>query len=503
MTARHLYASAALLALLTLLGGCRQDHATVSAQAGERHYGGLGFRPCTLAAATSAGGVQAFCAQLLVAEDPARPQQRRIALRIAWLEADIGAGATDPVLFLAGGPGQAATEVAATIDAALAQVRKHRDVFLVDQRGTGGSHPLRCLDAGGRPLAVPEQAGVQALVDYARRCADSLRGYADPRHYTTAAAVADLDAVRSALGVAQFNLVAVSYGTRVAQQYAARYPAHVRTLILDGVVPNDLVVGGEFATTFEQAIAEQAAQCRVDRICARRFPVDLREQLRQVVQRLRTAPAQVDYRDPISAEPRQALLGADSVGALALAFSYAPQTAALLPLVFDEAAAGRYGALMALAELADAQFGSQINLPMQWSVICTEDADRYRPGSATTGLLGADVARRAFAACPVWPHGARPAGFAAPLRSAVPALLLSGEFDPVTPPRYAQRVLGGLDKGRHLVAPGQGHNVMALGCMPQLLARFLDSADARGLDAGCVASMARVPAFVSFNGWAP
>lgn len=496
------YAAIGLLALIALVSGCRPVPSAPSAVA-VRHYGGLSFRPCTLAAATSTAGVQAHCARLQVAEDRSRPHGRRITLQIAWLEAGLGGGTPDPVLFLAGGPGQAASDTAAVVAAALGQVRQQRDVFLVDQRGSGGSQPLRCLDASGQALPVPTQAGVEALTDYARDCANALHQRADVRQYTTTAAVADLDAVRAALGVERLNLVAVSYGTRVAQQYAARHPTRVRTLILDGVVPNDLVVGGEFATTFEQAIAQQAVQCRRDPACARRFPVDLRQQLRQVVARLREAPVTVDYRDPLSAEPRRGTLGAETVGALALQFSYAPQTAALLPLVFDEAAAARYAALMALAELSGGQFAAQINLPMQWSVICTEDADRYQPTSVSASLLGADVAQRAFAACAVWPHGQRPAGFTAPLRGSVPTLLLSGELDPVTPPRYAQRVLAGLDNGRHLIAPGQGHNVMGLGCMPRLLARFLEHADARGLEAGCVASMARVPAFVSFNGWVP
>jgi len=97
----------------------------------------------------------------------------------------------------------------------------------------------------------------------------------------------------------------------------------------------------------------------------------------------------------------------------------------------------------------------------------------------------------------------RPAGFRAPLKGSVPALLLSGEFDPVTPPRYGEAVAKTLPNGRHLVLRGQGHNVIGIGCMPKLMARFIDGADAKGLDAECLAKLPYTPPFTGFYGWEP
>ncbi|WP_140727675.1 alpha/beta hydrolase [Pseudomonas sp. Hp2] len=483
------------------------DAAGAAAGQAARRHGALEFQPCTLTHPQAPGNVEAKCATLQVPENPAAPQGRRIALKIAWLEADSdGPGEADPVFFIAGGPGQSATESASLVAPALAEVRKKRDIFLVDQRGTGGSNALACTGADGKPLSPPdeEDASAEAVADYARRCAASLQGRADPRFYTTTEAVGDLDAVRQAIGAETIDLIGVSYGTRVVQHYAAAHPRHTRAIVIDGVAPNDLVVGGEFATTFEDAIRLQAEQCRTDPACAKRFPTDTREQLRNVMARLRQAPVDVEYRNPGTGEIERGKVTADTVTGLAFAFSYAPQTASLLPLILDEAAQGRYGPLMSLAGLASRQFGDTMNRAMQWSVICAEDADRYRaPEGAQQTLFGPDVAKMFFAACPAWPTGTRPAGFTEPLRSDVPALLLSGELDPVTPPRYAERVLEGLPNGRHLVAPGQGHNVMALGCIPKLIGQFIDQADAKSLDAQCVGTLSRVPAFTSFNGWEP
>ncbi len=506
MSRKQLRLAGALV--VALCAGCNAP-APESASGGtgaSRTYGTLAFKPCTLTSAQASANVEAQCATLQVPENPAAPDGRRIGVHIAWLEvANQGAGKTDPVFFLAGGPGQAATEVAAPINQALREVRKQRDIFLIDQRGTGKSNPLTCLGADGKELPLDETAApTPALIaDYAQRCAASLKDRADTRFYTTTEAIGDLDAVRAALGVDKVNLVGGSYGTRVAQHYAARYPQHTRTVVIDGVAPNDLVVGGDFANTFEDAIALQSAQCRKDAACARRFPVDTRTQLRNVMTTLAKAPVEVEYRDPGTAEVKTDVLTADTVTGLAFAFSYMPELSSLLPVVLDEAGHGRYAPLMSLSRLAGRSLGVQMNRGMQWSVICAEDADRYQEPAAADRLLGPEVSRMFFAACPVWNVGTRPKDFTAPFASSLPVLLLSGQFDPVTPPRYAEQVLKQLPNGRHLLAKGQGHGTINAGCMPRLLGQFVDSADAKALDASCLDTLSPVPAFTSFNGWEP
>ncbi|GAB3066410.1 alpha/beta hydrolase [Stenotrophomonas tumulicola] len=479
---------------------------TADGEGAGRQYGQIGFKPCTLTGSVAAANVEALCGSLSVPEDPARPDGRRIDLRIAWLAPDNSAvGLPDPVFFLAGGPGQAASDVALPVSTALREVRKQRDIFLVDQRGTGGSNPLTCLGPDGKELPMDENAEpTEAYVrDYAARCAASLEGRADPRFYTTSQAIDDLEAVRKALGAEQLNLVGGSYGTRVAQRYAARYPRQVRSVVIDGVVPNDLVVGGDFANTFEDAIILQSAQCIKDAACAKRFPVNTRTQLRTVMDALAAAPVSVEFRDPATAEARRDVLTPDSVIGLAFAFSYMPELSSLLPVVLDEAAHGRYAPLAALSRNASRTMDLQISRGMQWSVLCSEDAGRYQPPAQSDRLLGPHVAQMFFAACQAWPHDIAAADSAVPFKSELPTLLLSGELDPVTPPRYADQVLKGLPNGRHIVARGQGHGTINAGCMPRLLGQYIDSADAKAVDAGCLDTLSHVPAFTSFNGWEP
>ncbi|KAF1703054.1 alpha/beta hydrolase [Pseudoxanthomonas suwonensis] len=492
----------ACLALVACGGG---EPATQAGPQADDRYGELRFQACTLAGA-SARSVQARCATYEVPEDPENPDGRRIALDIAWLPAtEAGAGLADPVFFLAGGPGQSAVQVWPQLDPAFAEVRRQRHVVLVDQRGTGGSNQLQCDRSPLDGLDPAQPQALEAVAALARECAAALADRADPRFYTTTEAVADLEAVRQAIGAEEINLVGGSYGTRVAQQYAKRHPEHVRSIVLDGVAPNDLVVGGEFARTFEDALSLQAARCRGLPECAARFPQDPRAQLRALVERLGRAPVEVEYRDPASGESLKGTVDAGTVTGLAFMFSYMPQTAALLPLVLDEAAHGRYAPLKSLSELMVRGTSEQMSVGMQWSVVCAEDADRHDESAAAAEdtLLGPQMARMFFAMCAGWPRGSRPDDFTAPLESDVPALLLSGEMDPVTPPRYAERVLQGLPNGRHLVLQGQGHGTLALGCMPRLLGQFMETADAKSLDAGCLSRMTYVPPFTSFNGWEP
>jgi len=230
-----------------------------STPAPTRKLGRIAFTPCTLAPQFGAASVEAQCGTLSVAENPALPDGRKIALNIAWVPADEEADVLpDPVFMLAGGPGQAATDSYPQVAAAFNEVLKKRNVILLDQRGTGHSNPLACKDDDN---AADADDSADAARRFAERCRALLSKQADLRFYTTTDAIRDLDDVRKAIGAAQVNLVGISYGTRVAQQYAMRYPHSTRTIVLDSVAPNTLYLGNEFAGNLESALDLQFGQC--------------------------------------------------------------------------------------------------------------------------------------------------------------------------------------------------------------------------------------------------
>ncbi|MDI1252275.1 alpha/beta hydrolase [Thermomonas sp.] len=466
-----------------------------------RMLGKIAFKACSLSSPMSRDSIEAQCAQFAVPEDRSQPNGRKIQLNLAWLPASSDADqASDPVFFLAGGPGQAAVESYPMLDPVFKEVRKHRDVILVDQRGTGKSNLLACkMDDAGESSTIDLTAAQAA----ATKCVTELSAKADLRHYTTTDAIADLDAVRQAIGAAQINLVGVSYGTRVAQQYAMHHPKTTRSIVLDSVVPNTLQLGNIFARNLDDALALQFALCSKAPACKGKLG-DPRVELDQLLTKLRAAPVEVTYRDATTGEQAQATLNADTVAGLVRMYAYMPAAGALLPKLIHEANNGRYAGLVALAKMMSGDLKDAMAMGMQFSVICSEDDTGMvaRSEDANT-VLGNAMTESMAAMCKVWPKGEVPADFHQALATKVPALVLEGEFDPVTPPRYGEEVVKSLPNGRLFTLRGQGHNVIGAGCMPKLFTQFIEKADAKVLDGACLDKLNYVPPFTSFNGWEP
>jgi pimeloyl-ACP methyl ester carboxylesterase len=468
-----------------------------------RSFGSIEFEPCTLASEFGTASVEAQCGTLEVPENHSDASGRRISLAIAWVPTDADE-APDPVFMLAGGPGQSARDSYPGIASAFRDIVRKRHVILVDQRGTGESSPLVCRDSEGES-AISESVDdtPEAAARFARTCLERLQKTVDPRFYTTTDAIQDLDAVRSALDVEQINIVGISYGTRVAQQYARRYPERARSVVLDGVVPNELVLGSEHAKNLEAALEQHFARCTQDAVCREKLGSP-RENFSRLAAELRAAPRPQRYRDPLTAEEKTGELTYGHLASIVRLYAYSPVTAAMLPLTLHEAAEGRGDALMAQAQMLMGQLSEQIMHGMQLSVMCSEDGDALRADEADRdSVLGTEFVDYTVAQCGAWVRGSMPADFHQPFKSDVPVLLLSGEFDPVTPPRYGEQVLAGLSRGRHLVLNGQGHNVIGIGCMPKLAARFIDTADAKALEAQCLDGLSYTPPFAGFYGWEP
>ncbi|WP_133000104.1 alpha/beta fold hydrolase [Luteimonas arsenica] len=475
---------------------------TGSAPGGGQRFGSIDFESCALST-VGAPAVEAQCASFEVPEDHDRPDGRRIALSIAIVPSS-GLAAPDPVVMIAGGPGQAALESYPQVAQAFEDVLRRRDVVLVDARGTGGSHPLRCEDEeGGNAFGVDDMSP-DAMRAFAARCRDALSADSDLRRYATTDHVRDLEAVRKALGAPQLNLVGISYGTRVAQQYARTFPESTRSVVIDGVVPNSMVLGQEHARNLEQALDVQFERCRAEPSCIDNLG-DPTRQLATVRTALEGGDlAPVQYRDPTNGEWLEDQPTFGHLAVLLRMFSYQPAAAATLPLLLHEAAEGRYAPLMAQSRMLVGSIGGQMAHGMQLSVMCTEDAAEMAVDPGDDGsVLGNDMVAVFKAQCAEWPTAARPEGFREPLSGDLPVLAISGEFDPVTPPRYGDEVVAHLPRGRHLVAPGQGHNVIGAGCMPKLFAQFIENADADGLDAACLERLAPTPPFAGNYGWEP
>jgi pimeloyl-ACP methyl ester carboxylesterase len=487
--------------------------APIPANAREFTLGSMTFKSCELAQKNSGATTAAFCTPFAVAENRDKPEGRRIDLKVALIKSEAESADTDIVVYLAGGPGESAVETYPQLAGALAPLRKHHHVLLLDQRGTGLSHPLDCkADAGGKKSvqspAKDDDATVvefdpQKFRDETAKCLTEVVKGADPTQYTTTIAARDLEDLRQALGAPQLDLVGVSYGTRMAQQYLMHYPDGVRSVVLDSVVPNEFVLGREFAQNLDNALKAQFALCLKNPACAKAFG-DPFASLTRLRDALRSKPQDYAFRDPTTFEPVTLRLTERRLASLVRLFAYTPESAALLPLSIAEGLKGNYTPLAGQTQLLQQDLSASINGGMQASVICAEDADLLEDGAdEASTLLGTSLVDTLRAMCAVWPHGTRSADFHTPIHSDKPILVLEGELDPVTPPRYGEQVMKGLSNARLLVATGQGHNVIVRGCIPKLVGEFVDTLNARTLDTHCAGALGPIPALINFDGAAP
>lgn len=463
-------------------------------------FGAIDFQPCELSVPGTVQTLRADCASHEVSENPADPAGRKIRLRLARIAARAAKPQPDWVVYLAGGPGQSAVDSFGSIASGFQALLRNRNVLLVDQRGTGGSNALRCppIDFDAERMDDPATLRRRTV-----QCLDAVSTHADPRFYTTSDAVRDLESVRHALGDPRFDLVGGSYGTRMALTYLQQFPQAIRSVVLDSVVPQDEVLGQHHARNLDTALRRIFDDCRADSACAGRFG-DPSATLTRLRAELRRQPRTVDLDDPRTQAPRRETLTESSLAAVLRIYAYQSASAALLPLLIDEAANGRPQALLAQGLLLYDDLQTSLAAGLSLSVSCAEDVPFFRRTEDDAGtLLGNRLTDGLAAQCAVWPRGAVPDGFKQPVRSDTPVLLLAGARDPVTPPADAQRAAATLPKSRVLVVPGAGHIVLREGCVPRLAARFVETLDPAALDAQCLDALGPAPTFVSVQGPSP
>jgi len=440
--------------------------------------------------------------------DPARPTGVQIEVHYVVVPALARNKQPDAVLLLAGGPGQSAISIAASVLPRLSRLNNRRDLVFVDQRGTGKSAPLECPDETRLPLAealdAPKQlARLQACQAQLTKLPYAASG--DLRFFTTTIAMQDMDAVRAALAVPQWNLVGASYGTRAALEYLRQFPTKVRRTVLDGVAPPDMVLPASFSVDGQAALdavfaaCDKAADSDADSDCSQRFPT-LRADWQAL---LKSLPREVSLTHPLTGAPERFTLSRDTLLRSVRTPLYVPAFAAALPAAIHTAAAtGRFEGLLGLAGALSSGKRMKLAMGMHFSVVCAEDVPRLgllKPEASTDfGTTDADLYR---AACKTWPRGEVPPAFYTVAPATTPVLLLSGGADPATPPRHGERVAQALGpKAQHIVVPQAGHGVMGVSCMRDVLFRFIDAkTDAQALpqDAACATKIPRPPAFVT------
>jgi pimeloyl-ACP methyl ester carboxylesterase len=418
--------------------------------------------------AAAEGPTDALCGHLAVYENRASRTGRQIDLNIVVIPA-VGYGRPDPLFFLAGGPGQAAAQLAPVVRTLFRDVQREHDVVLVDQRGTGKSHPLDC-DAKPRTLAELLESNEVAM----RRLRACLAGY---------------DAI---------NVYGGSYGTRAALVYLRQHGDHTRAAVLDGVAPTDMKLPLYFARDAQRSLDRLVADCEGDAGCRAAHP-RLGDRTRALLRRLDATPARVRLVHPRTGVAEEIAVSGRVVAGIIAGALYSPVSASLLPELIGRAERDDFQGLFALAMAAETD--DALSIGMQLSVLCSEDVSRVTRAdldreTADTGF-GMHLAEGPLEACAFWPAATMPVAYYEPVRSDVPVLVLSGEVDPVTPPGWGDSVVKHLTRARHVTMPFTGHGVVTTTCGSRLVRDFIDRGSAEGLDVSCAATRRRPPFFLT------
>ncbi|MFP5390770.1 MAG: alpha/beta fold hydrolase [Gammaproteobacteria bacterium] len=422
------------------------------------------------------------CARVDVPLDYQNTGAGKLALHVTIAPAFRESARSDPLFVLAGGPGEAGSDVVPLLAHTFRRARATRDIVFIDQRGTGKSGRLAC-NTPDDVLDLSDAQYQSAL----RACIARLNRPLDK--YTTANAARDIDQVRRVLGYASVNLWGGSYGTRLAQVYARMFPASTRSLVLDGVAAPDQVIpaGGRDGQAALELLFRQCAQ---DAACHKAYP-NLEAEFDTVAQRVASGSVKVRMADPRTAEPRDVQLTQAHFLGTVHNVLYNALDGRRLPFLIHSAFEGRWAPFVARRNInTDVSTDANPAMVLYLAVICAEDMPRMtaqlRTEDAHGSFMGIDRIDKLAAMCKV--AGVPPARYGPPSPIAAPTLLLSGALDPVTPPHRAQSAARMMARAQHLVAANAGHGVSQLGCTPRLLREFLDH-PAQPVDAKCLSEI--------------
>jgi pimeloyl-ACP methyl ester carboxylesterase len=439
------------------------------------------------------------CGFLVVPEDRSNLKRPAIRLAIVILKSRSATPAPDPIIYLEGGPGGSGTAAAATW--ANSPLRDSRDIILLDQRGTGLSKPsLNCPEI--------EQAQLATLGSDPRRPNTSMQAFEafvachkrllwegiNLAAYDSAASAADVADLQHALGYPAVNLFGVSYGTRLALTVMRDHPDGVRSVVLDSVYPPNVSRAPNIIPNAMDAFERVFSACAEEAACHARY-TDLEPTLLSVIARLNASPESVSLGDA-----GDIMLTGDRVLETFYLALYSPDFIRYVPYLIDQLDQGHYVPVAYLAREM-LLFVQSISEGMNYSVECREQDPFINPADLSTAAAEyPDLARFILqqstrAVCAIW--GAGQAGEIEDqlVVSDIPTLLLSGEYDPVTPPAWGQMAARSLSHSYFYEFPGLSHGVTQNACPLHMAQAFLDD-PATAPDAGCMVDMPPLVFFV-------
>jgi len=448
---------------------------------------------------------EALCGYVSVPLRHGKAESPRIRLAVVLIPAaDQINRKPDPLFLAQGGPG--GSTIGGFAQVLLADQAKrpvlNRDLVLWDQRGTYFSQPrLQCRETTKLPAnAKPEQER-EALA----QCGKRLQAEAgDLSAFNSLENARDADAIRAALGYEQFNFYGVSYGTELGQFLMRERPQHLRAVILDAVVPLGFSLVTDVPVVKQRIMQEFASACRESESCNLAYP-GLGDRYLALLDKLDQSPVALPGPPgPLLGKPRAAspaaqadtMSGRDLDGALYQSI-YSREAVPLVPYIIERAERGDYSFAINFVQLMQASRSDMAD-GMYLAVVCSEYGDTPEAALKFPGVIkrladeAAQDGKQILEICRNWGIALLDKSLLEPVRSDIPTLLMSGSFDPITPPAHAQRVASHLSRAQSVTfARGAHGQAFLLPCANRLISDFLDNPEARA-QAACASEAAPV-----------
>jgi pimeloyl-ACP methyl ester carboxylesterase len=443
----------------------------------------------------------------VVPEDRSRPNGPSIRLAVAIFKSPDANPAPDPLIFLQGGPGGPIVHDLGTVLNASNNgvLVGKRDLILIDQRGTGYSHPaLDCKEATQLSLRTlkqnltPEQQ-VSLLSGAVRRCRDRLvRAGVNLDAYTTRADAADIADLRRTLGYRSVDVYGVSYGSWTALTMMRYFPAGIRSVVLDSVVPprGNLIV--DPSRTEARLFNLVFRDCAQSPTCRTRYP-RLENVFYGLIDQLNARPVIVPTKDAISGKRYQVSINGFGLSDLVFSTPYITSYIPSIPKMIYDAKDGNYTLVSKVYGDVGFNFES-FDLGTYLSVACSDEAPFTTRQEIAAAVQALPSLLRSYALtsrlgdlhqCGIWHvKGVGPSEKTA-VRSAIPTLVLEGQYDPVTPPKNGQLVARSLSRSFYFEFPGTGHGVFVSNRCPFTVWHAFLNDPIHRPDASCIASMRR------------
>ena len=439
---------------------------------------------------------QVKCGKLEVPENYQQPDGDKIAINFAVLPAIDDSEYKAPLMFLAGGPGQAAVELATGLNHVFREVRKTRDIILVDQRGTGESSALSCdFEAVDNVYSsLPDALEPQEV----KECVAQFKG--DVTQYNSENAIRDFDAIRAALGHEKLNIYGGSYGTRAGLVFMRMFPESLESVVLDSVGPIEVPIG-MFGQSGARSFELLLENCKNSESCHKAFP-NLAEEFQAVKARLAKDVANIDILHPRLGTPTKLVID-DTKFTGNLRFQlYGMEGRSMVPLVIHQAFLGNYQPLIGLmARTEDEQL---VYTGLLFNIVCNEDIPRVseadKAADANNNFDGKDSHSAWDMVCPFFPEYRPSEDFYQSVTADIPTLILSGNLDPVTPPSNGEYSAKSLPNSHHIIVENASHTVAMSTCASDIINEFLTSKTPKALDESCLKDIPQETFMTSVNG---